>query len=108
MISHIGRVSLEAYKTVKGIQREEIEGEMTEKEVEVTLRFDYVIPIGSPYDLTLEVLEDIKKEVEEMRAKQQKAQRVADNEEESADAEVMADKAGKEEDNCDAGDECES
>jgi len=98
MISHIGRVSLEAYKTVKGIQREEIEGEMTEKEVEVTLRFDYVIPIGSPYDLTLEVLEDIKKEVEEMRAKQQEA----------ADAEVMADKAGKEEDNCDAGDECES
>jgi len=89
---------LEAYKTVKGIQREEIEGEMTEKEVEVTLRFDYVIPIGSPYDLTLEVLEDIKKEVEEMRAKQQEA----------ADAEVMADKAGKEEDNCDAGDECES
>lgn len=89
---------MEAYKTVKGIQREEIEGEMTEKEVEVTLRFDYVIPIGSPYDLTLEVLEDIKKEVEEMRAKQQEA----------ADAEVMADKAGKEEDNCDAGDECES
>lgn len=90
MISHIGRVSLETYKTVKGIQKEEVEGEMVEKEVEVTLRFDYIFPIGTPYDLILEVVEEMKKEVEMMRANQQKA----------------ADDAKKKESNCQDESEC--
>jgi len=67
MISHIGKVSLECFKTVKGLQKEEIDGKIQDKEVEVTLRFDFGIPMGSPYELVHEVLAELKEEVNKMQ-----------------------------------------
>jgi len=68
MISHTASRSLENYKEVKAIQKEMVDGKEQDKEIEVTLRFDFSIPLGAPYDVALEVLEEMKKEVETMRA----------------------------------------
>ena len=67
MISHTANRSLENYKQMKAMQKETIDGKEQDKEIEITIRFDFAIPLGAPYDTALEVLEEFKKEVESMR-----------------------------------------
>lgn len=82
MISHIGKVSLECYKTIKGKQREEVEGEIVEKDVEATLRFDFIIPMGSPFEIAKEVLQELLEEVNKMEETSQKQREQAEKKEE--------------------------
>ena len=67
MISHIGKVSLECFKNVKATQKEEVDGKLQDKEIEVTLRFELNIPMGSPYELVHEVLGELSEEVNKMQ-----------------------------------------
>jgi len=66
MIAHVGKVSVETFKTVKVKQKEEVDGEVKEVEKEITVRFDFCIPMGSPYELAQEVLDDLKEELAKM------------------------------------------
>ena len=67
MISQIGKVVLENVKTVKVARKEEVDGEMKETEKDVSIRFDFAIPMGAPYDLVHEVLSDFEAEVTSMQ-----------------------------------------
>ena len=67
MISHTANRSLENYKQMKAMQKEVVDGKEQDKEIEITIRFDFAIPLGAPYETALEVLEEFKKEVESMR-----------------------------------------
>jgi|GEM_PF-3871157 len=81
MISQVGKLSLENYKTLKGKQKEEIDGKIEEKDVDVTLRFDFVIPMGSPFSAIYESLDEFKAEIERMeKAQQEKAEEPAEKE----------------------------
>jgi len=66
MISQTQRIALECYKEVKGFKDEEVDGKIEKKEVTVALRFDLVIPNGSPYTVVYEAIEDMRIEVERM------------------------------------------
>lgn len=72
MISRLSRLTLENFKTLKGVQREEIDGELKEKEVDVSLRFDFSIPIGVPYDVCYEVLNEFIENIKELEASHKK------------------------------------
>jgi len=81
MISQVGRISLENHKTLKGKQRKEVDGKVEEKEVDVALRFDFVIPMGSPFSAIYESLDEFRAEVEQMeKAQQEKAEKVPEKE----------------------------
>lgn len=67
MISQIGKVSLEAFKSVKVTRKEEIDGEIKDNEVDATIRFDFGIPMGAPYDLVFEVISELKEEISKMQ-----------------------------------------
>ena len=80
MISHIGKVNLELFKTLKVIRKEMEEGKEVDKEGELTVRFDFSIPMGCPYAIAKEVLAELAEEVtkmEETSKKQQEEQAAA-------------------------------
>jgi hypothetical protein len=66
----MGRIAFEIYKTVKVKQNEEVDGEVKEVEKDIQVRFDFVAPLGSSYDLVNEALFELKEELskqEEMK-----------------------------------------
>lgn len=82
MIAHVGKVSLEVFKTVQVKQKEEVDGEVKEVEKDLTVRFDFLIPMGAPYTLTHEVIADI---TEELKKMEEESKKQADSMKESAD-----------------------
>lgn len=90
MISQTGKVSLEVFKTVKVTRKEEIDGEIKDNEVDANIRFDFGIPMGSPYDLVLEAVDELKEEVLKMQATSKKlAEEAKKKEEEEANSEAI-------------------
>jgi len=84
MISQYGKVSFETIREFKGTQKDEVDGEIKEKEVDVTLRFDLSIPMGAPYATVHDVLKEFDDEISKMEEAAKKRQ----EEEEKSEAEV--------------------
>ena len=74
MISQYGKVSFETIREMKGTQKEEVDGEVKEKEVDVTLRFDLSIPMGAPYAAVHDVLKEFDDEISKMEEAAKKHQ----------------------------------
>jgi len=64
----------EVYKQVKVNQKEEVNGEVKDVEKEVTIRFDFVAPLGSSYDLVHEVLDELKADLKVQEDNSKKAE----------------------------------
>lgn len=66
MISQIGKVAIEVLKDVEVIQKVEKDGEIKEEKKEVAIRFEFLIPMGVPYETVHEAIDDVKKEITAM------------------------------------------
>jgi len=66
MVSQYGNVVVEVVKNTTITRNVEVDGKVEEKKEEIGLRFDFSIPIGSPYDIAREALADIGKAIDEM------------------------------------------
>jgi len=74
MVSQMGRIAFEVYKQVKVNQKEEVNGEVKDVEKEVTIRFDFIAPLGSSYDLVHEVLDELKADLKVQEDNSKKAE----------------------------------
>lgn len=71
MISQMGRLAFELYKDIKVNVKEEVEGEVKDVEREIKVRFDFIAPMGSTYemlhDAVREFSEGLKRSEEESK-----------------------------------------